>query len=180
MIYAALLRGINVGGNRKVEMQRLAATFERAGMMTVSTYINSGNVIFQSEHIDIDQLAKMIERAIESEFGFHVDVLLRDLDNIKAVIEALPHTWNNDKTSKCDVMYLWKDVDNRDVLNSLTVRPDIDEVKYVGGALLWRINREHASISGMKKLAGTALYKNMTIRNCNTTRKLHELMQAIL
>ncbi len=52
MTYVALLRGINVGGNRKVEMKRLKATFERAGFADVRTYINSGNVIFGSESTD--------------------------------------------------------------------------------------------------------------------------------
>ncbi|MFZ0012812.1 MAG: DUF1697 domain-containing protein, partial [Acidimicrobiia bacterium] len=49
MIYVALLRGINVGGKNKVEMSRLKETFEAAGAETVSTYINSGNVIFSSD-----------------------------------------------------------------------------------------------------------------------------------
>ena len=46
MIYIALLRGINVGGNNKIDMKLLKLTFERVGMKSVKTYINSGNIIF--------------------------------------------------------------------------------------------------------------------------------------
>ncbi|KAA2291787.1 DUF1697 domain-containing protein, partial [Clostridioides difficile] len=46
MIYVALLRGINVGGNNKINMKQLKETFEQAGMLDVVTYINSGNIIF--------------------------------------------------------------------------------------------------------------------------------------
>ncbi|TGN13385.1 DUF1697 domain-containing protein [Leptospira ilyithenensis] len=53
MKYIALLRGINVGGNRKVEMKKLRNLFESLGYINVSTYINSGNVIFESEYIDV-------------------------------------------------------------------------------------------------------------------------------
>ncbi|MGV2794760.1 DUF1697 domain-containing protein, partial [Clostridium perfringens] len=49
MIYIALLRGINVGGNNKIDMKQLKASFERVGMRDVVTYINTGNIIFDSD-----------------------------------------------------------------------------------------------------------------------------------
>lgn len=69
MIYIALLRGINVGGNNKVAMLELRSVFEQAGMKNVTTYINSGNVIFESE-LSKNKLASMLELAIEQKFGF--------------------------------------------------------------------------------------------------------------
>ncbi len=178
MIYVALLRGINVGGNRKVDMKQLKTVFERAGMKSVKTYINSGNVIFESDSLASKKLARTLEAAVEADFGFAVKVLLRDLANIKAVTKALPQQWKNDAAMKCDVMFLWEHMDKPDVLKQLAIKPEIDEVKYVPGAILWRVDRQNVTKSGMMKLVGTELYRHMTIRNCNTTRKLCELMEA--
>ena len=78
MNYVALLRGINVGGNRKVPMADLKDCFEKLGHTEVKTYINSGNVIFTSETSDIQKLREALENEIEKTFGFFVDVLVID------------------------------------------------------------------------------------------------------
>lgn len=66
MKYVALLRGVNVGGNRKLDMKELKATFERAGMIEVRTYINSGNIIFRDDSRESPRLTSLLESAIES------------------------------------------------------------------------------------------------------------------
>ena len=176
MIYVVLLRGINVGGNNKVEMPRLKVTFECLGLKDVRTYINSGNVIFKDSRTPAT-LVPQIESAIENEFGFAIKVVLRDLANITRVAGTLPSTWVNDATMKCDVMFLWESYDSARVLDQLVVKPSIDDVKYVPGAILWRVDKSNVTRSGLMKIAGTDLYKHMTIRNCNTVRKLLGLMQ---
>ena len=112
MTYVALLRGINVGGNRKVDMKALKATFERAGMGDVRTYINSGNVIFGSDSRDKVSLARTLEAAIEADFGFPVRVLLRDAEDMRVLVDALPDEWVNGSEAKCDVMFLGDEVDS--------------------------------------------------------------------
>lgn len=179
MICVALLRGINVGGKNKVDMKRLKAAFEDAGMSSVRTYINSGNVIFSSNNRSRTRLTEALEDAIARTFGFTIRVLVRDLKSMRAVVGALSQTWVNDDTMKCDVMFLWDDVARPSVIEELPVKPEIEEVKYVAGALIWRVDRKNVTRSGLMKLVGTPLYKRMTIRNCNTTRKLLELMEAL-
>ncbi len=76
---------------------------------------------------------------------------------------------------KCDVMFLWAENNSDQVLGELTIKPAINSIKYVDGALLWSVPRNQVNESGLLKLAGTNLYKQMTIRNCNTVRKLAEL-----
>ncbi|GAA3377036.1 DUF1697 domain-containing protein [Streptomyces sannanensis] len=88
--YAALLRGINVGGNKKVPMAELRALLEELGHQNVCTYLNSGNAVFTSESSDEDALAAELERAIEKHFGFPVPVMVRDGGCLKAVAEACP------------------------------------------------------------------------------------------
>lgn len=176
MIYLALLRGINVGGKNKVEMPRLKATFEGAGMSDVTTYINSGNVVFSDKRRKPTTIVKILEGAIETEFGLAIKLLIRDLPSIRRVVKALPDTWVNDSTTKCDVMFLWEGFDRKAILNELSFKPELEDVVYVPGAVIWRVDRPYVSRSGMMKIVGTDLYRGVTVRNCNTVRKLAQLM----
>jgi uncharacterized protein (DUF1697 family) len=179
MTYIALLRGINVGGNNKIEMKRLASTFEQAGMTHVRTYINSGNVIFRSESLTRADLSELLERAIESDFGLRVKLILRDAESVTFAAAALPADWTNDQATRCDVMFLWDEIDSPEIIGSLPIKAGIDVVKYVPGAVLWRVDRTAVTRSGMIKLLGTRTYKQMTMRNCNTVRKLAELVEQV-
>ena len=177
MIYVALLRGINVGGKNKVDMKQLKAVFEDAGMRSVTTYINSGNVVFSSRMRNHANIAARLEEAIEAHFGLAIRVLVRDLEQVRAIVDTIDPAWVDDKMMKCDVMFLWDEVDSRDVLDELPTKPELEEVRYVAGALVWKVDRDAITRSGMLKMVGTPLYKQMTVRNCNTARKLLTLME---
>ena len=177
MVYVALLRGINVGGKNKVEMKQLKDALEEAGMTSVRTYINSGNAIFSSSIRARSQLVDSLEGAISQRFGFHIDVLVRDVKSMQKVVKAIPNNWTNDQNSKCDVMFLFDDVDRPSVLKQAQFKPEIEDVRYVRGAVIWRADRKNVTRSAYMKLVGTPLYKRMTVRNCNTTRKLLQLME---
>ncbi|MEU5163407.1 DUF1697 domain-containing protein [Streptomyces sp. NPDC020875] len=88
--YAALLRGINVGGHRKVPMAELREVLEGLGHGGVATYLQSGNAVFTSSGGDEDALARELERAIEERFGFAVDTLVRSAAYLRAVADGCP------------------------------------------------------------------------------------------
>lgn len=192
MVYVALLRGINVGGNNKVDMKRLKLAFEQAGMQQVVTYINSGNIVFSWEDEDASdggglspeqeqerkhKLAGILEETILREFDLPIRVVIRSLPDIREVIRHLPEAWTNDDTMRSDVLFLWAEADAPEVLDELKFKPEIDRVLYAPGAVLWSVDRANATRSGMQKLIGTRLYGLMTVRNVNTTRKIHQLME---
>ncbi len=176
MQYVALLRGINVGGNNKVDMKKLVGLMEQAGFETVSSYINSGNILFASPDKPAAITAKL-ESLIETHFGINIKVLLRTKQNIDKVAAAIPDNWHNGPDMKCDVMFLWDKYDNRQVLDHISPKPDIDNVKYIDGTLIWQVDRKNVTKSGLDKIIGTALYAHMTIRNCNTVRKIQARLQ---
>lgn len=169
MRYIVLLRGINVGGNNKVNMTALKTALETAGFQNVTTYINSGNILLDTS---VDNVAEAVEEVIELTFGFPVYVIALSKDSFLKIAKALPADWTNDTTMKTDVMFLWQDVDSPEIIKEVTIKPELDRVLYVPGALLWSVDRPNITRSGMLKLVGTDLYKRMTIRNCNTVRKL--------
>lgn len=177
MVYIALLRGINVGGNNKIDMKQLKTAFEQAGMNNVVTYINTGNIIFEDEDHTKGELAELLEAVILNEFGLPIRVVVRSLDDIETMMRSLPDSWTNDDSIKSDVLFLWAEIDDESVLDKLDIRPEIEHAIYVPGALLWSIDRKNANKSGLLKLVGTKIYKQMTVRNVNTARKIYELMR---
>ncbi len=88
--YIALLRAINVGGNRKVPMADLRALVAEAGATDVQTYIQSGNVVFEHAQTDDDVLRDDLERRLAGTFGFDVPVILRRAAAWDAVVAGNP------------------------------------------------------------------------------------------
>lgn len=171
--YVALLRGINVGGNKKVEMAKLKQVFELLGYSNVVTYINSGNVIFQSDKAVSDAT---IESALEDQFGFEIRVVVRDAASIQQLLKAIPDAYANDANQKTDILFLWETYDKRSSVDLITANPTVDKLQYVAGAIIWHVDRADYAKSGMHAFIGTTLYKHMTARNVNTVRKIGELL----
>ena len=90
MRYAALLRGINVGKHRRVTMAAVREAFEGAGATDVTTYIQSGNVVFAHRPVDEAALARKLERALLELVGSEVPVLLRDAAEMATVVAKSP------------------------------------------------------------------------------------------
>lgn len=172
--YVALLRGINVGGNNKVSMQDLKKVFEELGFVDVSTYINSGNVIFSSDK-SVD--AQKIEKGLEKCFGFSIKVVVRTAENIQKLAKEIPIGWKNDADMKTDVLFLWDEFNKKETIELLNSKENIDTLLYFDGAIVWHILRENYNKSAMHAFIGSVVYKNMTARNINTVRKLAEMLQ---
>ncbi|HUB93617.1 MAG TPA: DUF1697 domain-containing protein [Verrucomicrobiae bacterium] len=179
MIYIALLRGVNVGGKAMVSMVALKACFEQLGFTHVMTYINSGNVIFNSTDVSTDTLARRIEASLDQTFDPGIRVLVKTNDELQALAAAIPSSWVNNADMRCDIMFLWREIDKPTIVNELPIKPDIEDVRYLPGAALWRIDRPQITKSRMTRIIGTPLYKQITIRNANTVRKLASLANEI-
>lgn len=175
MKYVALLRGINVGGNHTMPMATLRNVFEQLGFEDVTTYINSGNVLFSSISVPG---AGVIHAALEQTFGFSTPVLVLTGSQVASVAAAIPEDWQNDKTQKSDVLYLFPEVDDPAIMDLFSYNTAIETVTYVPGALLATISRDYQSKSCLLKLVGTPLYRHMTVRNITTARKLASLVST--
>ena len=174
--YVALLRGINVGGNNKIEMAKLKNCFESLGYTNVVTYINSGNVIFETKKNDATKLTDDIQKAIKKVFKLNIPVVLRDQKNIEKVSNKIPSDWVNDKEYKTDVLFLWDEYANKNTIKLIDTNPKVDTLLYIDGAIIWHLKKKDYGKSKMNNIIGTEVYKNMTVRNINTVRKLATLM----
>ena len=172
MIHVALLRGINVGGKNRVAMADLRRLVADLGGSGVATYINSGNVVFDHPTTDHVVLAAQIETAIRAELAVQCRVLVKSGSDVRAVAAAVPPDWTNGPQLKTDVVYLLDGVDPAEASAALRPQDGIDHVVHGPGAFVWMVQRGDAARSGLLRMVGTPLYRQATIRNVNTARKL--------
>lgn len=91
MKFLAILRGINVSGQKKIKMTDLKSLFESLEFKNIKTYIQSGNVIFESENCHKAELKDYIENAIQKEYDFHVAILIRTEDELLKILSDNPY-----------------------------------------------------------------------------------------
>jgi uncharacterized protein (DUF1697 family) len=175
--YVALLRGINVGGKTLVKMADLKACVEGLGFDNVSTYIASGNVLFENAERDTAKLETKIERAIEKRFRVAVKVVVLDRSAYARIVKAIPKAWVGDAGIRANVAFVRRGTDAKQIVRELEPDPAIEQVKAVDGAILWATKRTALNRSVMRKLIAGAAYKELTVRNLNTTLKLQELLR---
>ncbi|MEU1199337.1 DUF1697 domain-containing protein [Streptomyces sp. NPDC005813] len=178
--YAALLRGINVGGAKKVPMAELRTLMEGLGHGDVRTYLQSGNAVFSSDRGDEESLAAQLAEAVEKHFGFTVGVLVRDHAYLKAVREACPFPAAELEAKQLHATYFSGPVDARRFAD---VAPDafLPEEYRLGDRVLYLYAPDGLGRSKLAEaLARPKLLKGIlaTTRNWNTVVKLEELTGA--
>jgi uncharacterized protein (DUF1697 family) len=178
-LFVALLRGVNVGGNNMISMSALKQSFETIGFTHVSTYINSGNIIFHSKDTDARKLEQKIERMLVKEYELNSKVVVRSLAEMEQLVQSLPREWDGDSSRRSNVIFLRHTVDSEDILAELPANSEVEQVVYRPGTLLWSARVDQISRSEMAKLSSRKLFQEMTVRNLNTTKKLHALMKKV-
>jgi uncharacterized protein (DUF1697 family) len=157
-------------------MAALRECVEAVGHADVRTYIASGNVLFESKERSGAALDAQLERAIERTFGLPVRVVVRSGAEIERIAGHVPKAWLDVAELRVTVAFLLRGTDARTVARGLRPRDGIDELVTAPGALIWAIRRDALTRTGLK-LVGTPVYKQMTLRNLNTTLKLAELVR---
>lgn len=178
--YVALLRGINVGGKNQIRMPALAAAFAGAGYGEVSTYIQSGNVLFSSNARNIATLEKKIESVIDEAFGLPIPVLIRSRDELAEIVATAPEGFGaKPDEMRYDVWFLKHRIDAATLVADLPRLADGIEAVIPGQGVFyaWRLT-EQASKTRQHNVLSSPIYKLMSIRNWNTTTKLLALASS--
>ena len=176
MRYIALLRGINVGGKNKVPMADLRTCFEAVGFKNVRTYINSGNVIFDSQETDLTNLVRTCEQSIATRFGFAVRVSVISNEQLSRALTHAPNWWDKDLGTKHNAIFVIAPATAKDIIKAVgEVKPEYEQVASHENVIFWSAPIRTFGRSRWAKIVGTAAYQDVTIRNANTTKKLLEL-----
>jgi uncharacterized protein (DUF1697 family) len=176
--YLALLRGINVGGKNIIKMADLKSCFEDMGFTAVATYIQSGNVLFQSSEKNRAGLTKEIEAGLSKRFRYASRLVVVAHQQLKQVVEGAPRGFGNDPEKfRYDVIFLKEPLTPGEAMKSVSTKEGVDNA-YMGKEVLYfsrLISR--AAQSRLTRIISLPVYQSMTIRNWNTTTKLLAMME---
>jgi len=174
----ALLRGINVGGRNPVAMARLRDAFETEGFYAVSTYIQSGNVLFESD-APSDSLENELEAMLERRLGFPLVAVVRSHRQLRDVVDRAPDGFGGaPDTYHSDVIFLKGRLSSRQAMRVVEQREGVDQAWTGSGVLYFQRVSARRAQSRMSRIVGTLEYQQMTIRSWTTTTKLLSLLEA--
>jgi uncharacterized protein (DUF1697 family) len=177
--YAALLRGINVGGKNIIKMADLKACFEGMGFTGVRTYIQSGNVLFWAAEPDQAKLTSQIEAALSTVFDYESVVVVRSGEEMKAVVARAPEGFGSDPDAyRYDVIFLRGSLSSAEVIETVPTKPGVDAIYAGYGVVYFSRLIAKASSSRLSRVASMPIYQSMTIRNWRTTNKLVGMIEA--
>lgn len=181
MTYIALLRGINVGGNRIVKMEELKNELLALGLKDVKTYIQSGNVLFRlDEHVDAQAVQGKIEKEIKRVWGFDVPVVMRSVGELEQLIKDCPFL--NDEVKQAErqsgkeslYVSFMVSAPEQERIDLLKAYESEHESYFVIGRevyLLFKDSIRNSKLaSNLQKLDAAS-----TVRNWKTVNKLYEL-----
>jgi len=178
MKYVAFLRGINVGGKSLVKMAELKKCMEDAGFQNVLTYINSGNVIFESDEKNTESLVEKIEKLLTKKFGFELRIVLRSEKEMKEVVDSVPRDWDTRSDLRFYVAFIKEPMTVDEVFAETDPHVGIDFIEKGPGVVYMATLLSSLTKSWINKLLAKKIYKEITIRNYNTTKKILALMEG--
>ena len=165
------------GGRNRILMADLVECFESAGYVDVRTYIQSGNVVFRSEEVEWSELTSAIERLLEDTFSYRATVGIRDLHEMRAIVDAAPERFGDQPDHyRYDVLFLMPPLTSAEAIGALTIKDGIDAASAGPGTVYASRLIERASQSGLSRIASHPFYQRMTIRNWRTTTRLRSMM----
>ena len=178
--YISMLRGINVSGQNKIKMEELKVLYESLGLKSVKTYIQSGNVIFESPESDVSELVNKIETAIKQAFGFSVIVTIRTMNEFQHVVKNNPfYEKVKEDVKKLHVTFL-SDTPSKsslDLINKLENEPD---EWFIAGKEIYLYCPNGY---GRTKLTNNYFEKKLnvsaTTRNWKTVNKLYDFIKKL-
>ena len=176
--YALLVRGINVGGKNKVVMAQLRQELAELGLENVETYINSGNIFFDSSKART-KLVESLQGFFEEYYPFIKSFSLLSQKDYEEELRNLPDWWFQEIARK-DVLFYTEGLDRESVEEKLLALDLGEEVIHFGKlAVFWGKFSEasYAKTAYHKHLMKMPFYRQMTIRNANTFDKIGTLLK---
>lgn len=173
----AFLRGINVGGHKKIPMKELCDIFLRLELINVQTYIQSGNVIFQSEEKNIETLKLKIEKNINACFGFDAPVLIKTYTELKNIFIECP--LSKEKKENSYFMLLYTEP-NQDLIEKLVaINSQEEEFQITKNCIYFYSNVGYGRTKYNNNFFEKKLKVTATARNYKTLLKLLSLCKDL-
>ncbi len=173
--YLAFLRGINISGKNKIPMAELKSGFEALGFAEVKTYLNSGNVIFSSDHDNIDLMKVQIETMIKNQFQLDIPVFVIPKEELESILHNAPDWWGNENKEIYDnLIFIMPPAAFADVFNEIgEPKEGLEQIQDFKNAIFWSFSRkDYQKTNWWSKTASVNIGSKLTIRTANTVRKI--------
>lgn len=175
MRYVALLRGINVTGNKIIKMEELRALFEALGFKHVTSYINSGNLAFDERASAEPRLIAKIEKAIEERFSMSVQVMVRPQEDIHDIVANNPFEGEFESHKEMHVLFLKEEIPKKQFAELSAAAPANERFTIKGREIYCHLPMGVAESLMGRGLVEKKLKIAVTARNWRTVQKLSEL-----
>jgi len=178
-VVISMLRGVNVGGHNLVKMDALRQLYASLGLRNPQTYVQSGNVVFQSDERDLPQLAKKIEGSIEKKFGFRPQVVLRTSSEMKSAIAKNPFTKRPEVDPTRILINFLAEGPNPAVRDAILKLKFGAEEVHIDGRDMYLYSPEGFGKSKLWPAVSRAMKNSGTGRNLNTVQKLLQMAEKL-
>mgnify|MGYP002519172568 CR=1 FL=1 len=172
MKYIALLRGVNISGKNKIAMKELKQILEENNYQNVTTYLNSGNVIFESNK---ENIAKNISEIIKNNFNLEIPVFVITETELEDILNNAPDWWGTDNKEIYDnIIFIMLPTSFEDVYKTIgEPSENIDKINNYNNSVFWSFDLKiYRKSNWWIKTASTDIKDRITIRTANTMRKI--------
>ena len=177
MKYIALLRGINISGKNKIAMSELKKEFANLGYKEISTYLNSGNVVFESDIEDKNTIKNNIQVMIKDKFDFDIPTYVTTSQELEELIIYSPDWWGKDNKEIYDnIIFIIPPTTYNEVFNAIGSPNEYEKIQEYKNNIFWSFDlKNYRKSNWWSKTASTEVSNKITIRTANTMKKLLEI-----
>ena len=180
MKYIVLLRGVNISGKNKVSMPKLKQLLEENNYQNVSTYLNSGNIIIESNINNKELIIENISKIIEFNFNIKIPIYIMTVPELEDILNNSPSWWGTTNKEIYDnLIFIIPPTTYEEVYNTIgSPKENVDQIEEYHNTIFWSfVLKDYRKSTWWIKTASTSITNKITIRTANTMKKLLQLFQ---
>lgn len=180
MKYIILLRGVNISGKNKVSMPKLKQLLEENSYQNVSTYLNSGNIIIESNINNKELIVENISKIIEFNFNIKIPIYIMTVPELEDILNNSPSWWGTaNKEIYDNLIFIIPPTTYEEVYNTIgSPKENVDQIEEYHNTIFWSfVLKDYRKSTWWIKTASTSITNKITIRTANTMKKLLQLSQ---
>lgn len=180
MKYIVLLRGVNISGKNKVSMPKLKQLLEENNYQNVSTYLNSGNIIIESNINNKELIIENISKIIEFNFNIKIPIYIMTVPELEDILNNSPSWWGTTNKEIYDnLIFIIPPTTYEEVYNTIgSPKENIEQIEEYHSTIFWSfVLKDYHKSTWWIKTANTSITNKITIRTANTMKKLLQLSQ---
>lgn len=180
MKYIVLLRGVNISGKNKVSMPKLKQLLEENSYQNISTYLNSGNIIIESNINNKELIVENISKIIEFNFNIKIPIYIMTVPELEDILNNSPSWWGTTNKEIYDnLIFIIPPTTYEEVYNTIgSLKENVDQIEEYHNTIFWSfVLKDYHKSTWWIKTASTSITNKITIRTANTMKKLLQLSQ---